>query len=154
MTHPLCDLAWRTWDQGDTRRARELMEEHLAAFRHLRTKRMNCAVQPNIVVQLAYVGATGDNLLLVQPDINSQMRLLVEESSSETGLPLAFATDTHEFETDLIARRNPYWLLFKWAGPYLSPDTDTLETVDQDKLQSFGQMLVLTLTRIVREARF
>jgi tetratricopeptide (TPR) repeat protein len=37
MTHPLCDLAWKTWDQGDTRRARELMEEHLAAFRHLRT---------------------------------------------------------------------------------------------------------------------
>ncbi len=123
-------------------------------FRHLRTQRMNSDVQPNIVVQLDYVGATGDNLLLVQPDINSQMRLLVEESSSETGLPLAFATDTHEFETDPIARRNPYWLLFKWAGPYLSPDTDTLETVDPDKLQSFGQMLVLTLTRIVRETRF
>lgn len=37
MTHPLCDLAWKIWDQGDTRQARELMEEHLAAFRHLRT---------------------------------------------------------------------------------------------------------------------
>lgn len=37
MTHPLCDLAWKTWDRGETSRARELMEEYLAAFRHLRT---------------------------------------------------------------------------------------------------------------------
>lgn len=37
MTHPLCDLAWKTWDQGDTCQAHELMKEHLAAFRHLRT---------------------------------------------------------------------------------------------------------------------
>ena len=123
-------------------------------FRHLRTQRMNSNVQPAIVVQLDYVGASGDNLLLVQPDINSQLRELVQNTSSEVGIPIVLAADTYEFDSDMLSRRIPYWLLFKWAGPYPAPTADTLATIDQEKLQSFGEMLVLTLTRIVRETRF
>ena len=40
-----------------------------------------------------------------------------------------------------------------YVGCYRN-DADTLEAVDQTKLQTFGEMLVLTLTRIVRETRF
>lgn len=123
-------------------------------FRHLRTQRMNSNVQPYILVQLDFVGATGDNLLLVSPNVNSQIRTLVEETSSEVSLPIALAADTDEFQHDILSTQLPYWLFFKWAGPYPTPDADTLETIDQSKLQSFGEMLVLTLTRFVRETRF
>ena len=145
-------VAWGGGELDDSGAAAWLADRF--NFRHLRTQRMNSNVQPFIFVQLGYVGATGDNLVLVHPGVNSQMRQLIETTSSETELPITFAADTLEFETDIISRRTPHWLLFKWAGPYPTPQADTLETVDQTKLQAFGEMLVLTLTRIVRETRF
>lgn len=37
LTHPLCDLAWRTWDEGRLHEALALIQEHLAVFRRLRS---------------------------------------------------------------------------------------------------------------------
>ncbi len=37
LTHPLSDLAWRTWDDGRLDEAIELMGEYLAVFRRLRS---------------------------------------------------------------------------------------------------------------------
>jgi tetratricopeptide (TPR) repeat protein len=37
ITHPLCDLAWKIWDQGDIVQARKLIENYLEAFRRTRS---------------------------------------------------------------------------------------------------------------------
>lgn len=37
LTHPLCDLAWRIWDEGRLHEAMALMQEYLDIFRDLRS---------------------------------------------------------------------------------------------------------------------
>ncbi len=37
LAHPLCDLAWRTWDEGQLRKAFALIQEYLGVFRYLRS---------------------------------------------------------------------------------------------------------------------
>ena len=122
-------------------------------FRHVRTQGTRSNVGPSILIQLDYIGAGGDTLL-IHPNSSPRLVDLVEEASQEMELNVARRIDTPEFSSDIITRRLPLWISLKWADSDLPPDEDTLETIDPEKLQTFGQMLALTLTRLARETSY
>jgi hypothetical protein len=138
--------------QLDDDSARAWVEEAFN-FRHLRTQGTRANIGPSILIQLDYIGAGGDTLL-IHPDSSQRLVDLVEEASQEMGLNVALRADTPEFSRDIVTRRLPLWISLKWADSDTPPDKDVLETIDPDKLQTFGQMLALTLTRLARETSY
>ncbi len=122
-------------------------------FRHLRTKGTRANVGPSILIQLDYVGAGGDTLL-IHPDSSAKLADLFEEASQETELIVQRRADTAEFSSDIITRRLPLVISLKWAGSDVLPDEDVLENIDPAKLQIFGETLALTLTRLARETSY
>ncbi|MCP4428037.1 MAG: M28 family peptidase, partial [Chloroflexi bacterium] len=132
--------------------AREWLEDAFN-FRHVRTQGTRSNVGPSILIQLDYIGAGGD-ALLIHPDSSARLAELFEEASQETELAVLQQTDAAEFSGDIITRRLPLWISLKWADSDVSPDADVIENIDPAKLQIFGETLALTLTRLVRETSY
>jgi hypothetical protein len=122
-------------------------------FRHVRTQGTRSNVGPSILIQLDYIGSGGDTLL-IHPDSSARLVDLVQETSQDMALNVALQADTLEFSSDIITRRLPLWISLKWADSEVPPDEDVLETIDPEKLQTFGEMLALTLTRLARETSY
>ncbi len=138
--------------QLDDNSARAWLEDDFN-FRHVRTQGTRSNVGPSILIQLDYIGAGGDTLL-IHPNSSQRLVDLVEEASQEMELNVAQRADTPEFSSDVITRKLPLWISFKWTDSDVGPDEDTLETIDPEKLQTFGEMLALTLTRLARETSY
>lgn len=122
-------------------------------FRHMRTSNVNSRVVPTVLIQLDYLGA-GDDLLLIHPDSSGDLAALVEEKSSEVGVPTQRATDTAEFTSDILTRQVRDWVALKLANSSAPPDADTLDRIDAGRLQKLGEMLTLVLTNIARETSY
>jgi hypothetical protein len=138
--------------QLDDNSARAWLEDDFN-FRHVRTQGTRSNVGPSIIFQLDYIGAGGDTLL-IHPNSSTRLVELVEEASQEMDLLVALHADTPEFSSDIITRRLPLWISLKWADSDVPPDEDVLDTLDPEKLQTFGEMLALTLTRLARETSY
>ena len=138
--------------QLDDNSARDWLEDDFN-FRHVRTQGTRSNVGPSIIIQLDYVGAGGDTLL-IHPNSSARLADLLEETSLETELAVLRQADTAEFSSDIVTRRLPLWLSLKWADSNVSPEADVIENIDPDKLQLFGETLALTLTRLARETSY
>ena len=159
----------RLWDeqQLDTRRsvlfvawggaqldndgARDFLEDHFN-FRHLITTNPNDRVVPSVVIQLDYLGAGGDEVL-IHPDSSAQLLALFEGTAPEFDLPINTQADAQSFAGDVVTRRFD-WVALRWADADVAPTDDTFERIDVEKLQPLGETLSLALTKIVRETDY
>ena len=56
--------------------------------------------------------------------------------------------------SDIVSTRINSWALFGWQDGDVSPEADTLETIDSTKLQQFGELFALILTKLARETQY
>ncbi|MBT7783687.1 MAG: M28 family peptidase, partial [Anaerolineae bacterium] len=141
------------WGGGelDENGAREFLEDHFN-FRHLITSNPNDRVEPALIIQLDYMGAGGD-ALLIHPDSAPDLIILFKETANEFELNIRVETDTPEFSKDVITRSIP-WISLRWSDASVVPDEDIFANIEKEKLQSFGEVLSLALTKIVRETDY
>jgi ABC-type dipeptide/oligopeptide/nickel transport system permease subunit len=142
-------VAWSGGLGNET--AREFLEDRFN-FRHLITNNPNDFVRPATVIQLDYAGAGGETLL-VHPNSTERLTKLLEDTVSETGLPVEARIDAPEFTADIVTRGVP-WLSLRWADAGISPLDDRFETIDREKIQSLGETLSLMLIKLVRETDY
>ncbi|MCH7480627.1 MAG: ABC transporter permease subunit [Chloroflexi bacterium] len=130
--------------------ARALVENSLN-FRHLRTESLLGNTSPAILVQLDYIGAGGDTLL-IHPNSSEMLFSLFMETNEETaGMLISAKEDTAEFTQDILTTRIRSWISVRWQGDVVLPTDDSIGLIDRDKLQQFGEFLALVLTKLVRE---
>ncbi len=135
----------------DKNGAQEFLENHFN-FRHLITANPNDRVEPALIIQLDYIGAGGDDLL-IHPDSAPEVIALFEETAEEFELNTRVETDSPEFSEDVVTRSVP-WISLRWAEASVAPDEDVFANIEKEKLQSFGEVLSLALTKIVRETDY
>ena len=144
-------VAW-SGEQLDRNLAVEFFSDRFN-FRHLITTNPRDNVVPRILIQLDYVGAGGDTIL-VHPDSSKQLVELMQQSAAQTGAAVEVRSDSPEFESDVLGK-SLQWMSVRWADAQsASPLEDTLETISREKLQQLGETLSLTLINLVREADF
>jgi ABC-type dipeptide/oligopeptide/nickel transport system permease subunit len=143
-------VAW-SGAQLDNDGAREFFEDHFN-FRHLITTNPNDRVVPALMLQLDYVGAGGDELL-IHPDSSPELIALFEETAQEFEIPVFIDAETEDFSTDVITRRFP-WVSLRWSNAGILPTEDSFENISEEKVQSLGEALSLALTKIVRETDY
>lgn len=145
-------VAW-SGGQLDQSIATEFFEDRFN-FRHLITTNPRDRVEPSMMIQLDYVGAGGDTLL-IHPDSSPRLVELFEETAQATNILIDKEFDSPEFSSDVITRtRRIQWVSVRWADAQTAPLDDKLENIDRDKIQTLGEMLSLVLINLVREADF
>ncbi len=118
------------------------------SFLHLPT---TARLKTTAVFQLDYAGA-GDDQLFIHPASNARLAELVKETAVEIGIEVVDGGET-AVSSDMLDPRAP-WVYFAWDNAPLPPDQDTLDHIDPEKLRSYGQLLALSLAKIVRQSRY
>ncbi|MDH5507427.1 MAG: ABC transporter permease subunit [Anaerolineae bacterium] len=143
-------VAWgaSTLDQNSAR----IWLEDPFNFRHLHTQSLSGRTEPAILIQLDYIGSGGLSLL-AHPDSDERILNLFEETNQEAfSVDLVSHRDTPEFTRDILTMRIRSWISFKWVGLPLSPVEDSFDRIDKNKIEEFGKLLALVLTKLVRES--
>ncbi len=118
------------------------------SFLHLPT---TARLETTAVFQLDYAGAGGDQLF-IHPASNARLAELVEETAVEVGLEIVDDGET-AVAPDMLTPRAT-WVYFSWDNAPLTPDQDTLDRIEPEKLRAYGQLLALSLAKIVRQSRY
>ncbi len=132
------------------------MNEFLAderSFRHLPAVASRTRLSPRLLLQLDYIGAGGDTLL-VQPRSIGRLIELLEESASDVGIAV---NREAEDAVPMIERWNAPqsdWLSFAWDQAEIAPTEDVLERIEPEKLQAIGQIVSHVLTQVVRQTNY
>jgi hypothetical protein len=132
------------------------MTEFLAnerSFRHLPAVASRTRLSPRILLQLDYIGAGGDTLL-VQLGSNGRLVELLEESAGDVGV--AVNVDPQDAVPAIERWNAPQsaWLSFAWDQAEKTPTEDVLEWIEPEKLQAVGQIVSHVLTQIVRQTNY
>jgi hypothetical protein len=145
-------VAW-SGAQLDQKAATEFFEDRFN-FRHLITTNPRDRVVPTMMIQLDYVGAGGDTLL-IHPDSSERLVELFEETAKATNILIDKEFDSPEFSADVITRaRSIQWISVRWADALTPPLEDRMDNIVREKIQTFGETLSLILINLVREADF
>lgn len=118
------------------------------SFRHLPTTER---LQPRAIFQLDYAGAGGDELF-IHPGSNNILRELVSESAEEVGVAIAARGETGS--GDALFDSSAPWVYLAWDNAPLPPDQDSFDRIDAEKLRTYGELLALSLTKVVRQSRY
>ncbi len=142
------------WGGGelDASGAREWLEDPFN-FRHLRSQATRSNIIPSMLLQLNNLGGGGDWLQVRTSSSSRQLKALIEEISTESGLPLLDEEKPFRPSRGIVSSRIPDYASFGWATENIMPVDDTLANIDRAKLTRFGEMFALLMTRIVRESR-
>lgn len=166
----LLELA-RLWqDQGlDTRRttmfvawggegldnpgARDWIEDDFN-FRHIRSQSARGNISPAILLQLDFVGAGGETIVVESETRLGRLSESIEEAAVEVEVPLSLAEDDTALTSDIVTTSITSWALVGWQDSAVPPHEDTLDKIDSTKLQQFGELFALVLTKVARETRY
>lgn len=118
------------------------------SFLHLPTTER---LHPRAVFQLDYAGAGSDELF-IHPESNDKLTELVSESASEVGVAIRDNGET-AVTSDMLDTTSP-WVYLAWDNDPLPPNQDTFDHIDAEKLRTFGEVLALSLAKIVRQSRY
>lgn len=124
-----------------------------ASFRHLPSYSSGQRLAPNVVIQLDYVGAGGQRLL-VHPASEERLTELVQESAAEASIPVEAHNGNGLESVRRFAPPGASWLAFGWEESDVDPDLDTLARVEVEKLQVIGRILSHVATRLVRQTAY
>ncbi len=123
------------------------------SFRHLPANATRNRLAPRVVLQLDYLGAGGDTLL-VDPRSNSQLADLLEESATDVGIVVDPDPGDAMPPLERWSAPQSAWLSFAWNEAEVLPTGDNLDRIEPEKLQSIGQVVSHVLTKIVRQTRY
>ena len=128
--------------------AARLLNDDLA-FSHLPANEVG-AFGPAVVVQLENLGAGGDALQL-SPQSDRRLALFFENLGREEGVPVHTAPPAATLTRARLRVADAAWIGLARAGGALPPHLDTIARLDEQKLQTAGELLSHALTTIVRE---
>jgi Zn-dependent M28 family amino/carboxypeptidase len=143
---PVLFVAWGAGSLFDPG-ARAFIDAEQSFFHLPTTERLH----PRAVFQLDYAGAGGDTLF-IHPDSNDKLTELVSESASEVGVVVRNNGET-KISSDMLDTTSP-WVYLAWENESLPPDQDTFDNIDAEKLRTFGEVLALSLAKVVRQSRY
>jgi len=143
---PVLFVAWGAGSL-DAPGAREFIDEEQSFFHLPTTERL----RPRAVFQLDNAGA-GSDQLLIHPASNDILTELVSESAAEVGVALLDDGET-AVSSDMLDPTAP-WVHLSWENEPIPPDQDTFARIDSEKLRTFGEVLALSLAKIVRQSRY
>lgn len=127
--------------------AQEFIDAEQSFFHLPTTERLH----PRAVFQLDYAG-TGGEKLFIHPASNDILSNVISESAADVGVALA---DDGEARTNsnILGTTAP-WVYLAWENEPISPEQDTFDRIDSEKLNAFGEVLALSLAKIVRQSRY
>jgi hypothetical protein len=108
---------------------------------------------PQAVFELTNIGAGADEIALYR-GASTRLAALVEEMAGQLALAIVTPEPDSLSPKPIARAAQAPWISLSWAGQAISPDWDSLERIDTEKLQAIGETLSLVLSRIVREARY
>jgi ABC-type dipeptide/oligopeptide/nickel transport system permease subunit len=121
-------------------------------FRHLDIANLQRNPRPEVLILVNSVGAGGDNLVIYPESVRSPVDILME-NAQELNVPMRLVQSTDSPARPLTTFNQP-WAMIQWDGEAPTPNLDILEEIDEDKLQTVGELLALVLTTIVRETTY
>lgn len=123
------------------------------SFRHLPSPSSNPPLSPQVLFQLDYAGAGGDEIF-IHPYSSERLAELVESTAEE--MEISITDENAEELSDLqilrVERGNSIYL--SWQQELASPAADTFDRIDAVKLQDLGQVFSRAITQIVRQTNF
>jgi hypothetical protein len=120
-------------------------------FRHLPAPNNGDPLTPRVIIQLDYAGA-GAEALAIHPDSAANLANLLRDAAATSQIPIAASPNPTGIPPLRIGRAA--WLNFTWANPTTLPTQDTLDRIEPEKLQTYGEILSHLLTQIVRQTRY
>jgi hypothetical protein len=123
-------------------------------FRHIRSQSARGNISPAILLQLDFVGAGGEMIVVESDSRLDRLSRLIEETAAETEAPLADPEEELTLSSDIVSTRIGSWAIFGWQDANVSPEEDTLEKIDSAKLNQFGELFALILTKLARETQY
>jgi hypothetical protein len=94
-------------------------------------------------------------MIVVESDSRlDRLSRLIEETAAETEAPLADPEEELILSSDIVSTRIGSWAIFGWQDANVSPEEDTLEKIDSAKLNQFGELFALILTKLARETQY
>ena len=126
--------------------------ENGSNFRHLPDLRSPNPLTPMLVFHLDFVGAGGDDLF-IHPASEPRLTELLTEAVTELGVPVVSKQGVAQTYTPVAPDTLP-WVYLAWSDAGVSPDRDSMERIEADKLQQIGEALAFTLTKVVRETDY
>jgi peptide/nickel transport system permease protein len=123
-------------------------------FRHIRSQAARGNVSPAILLQLDFVGAGGEMIVVESDSPADRLSVLIEETAVEVESPLLNSDDETALSSEIVSTRIGSYALVGWQDAGVSPEQDTLERIDATKLQQFVELFALVLTKLARETRY
>jgi hypothetical protein len=120
-------------------------------FRHLPAPSNGDPLTPHVIIQVDYAGA-GAEAIAIHPGSAANLADLLREATATTQTTVAANPDPTGITALHIGRAA--WLNFTWTSPTVPPTDDTLDRIEPEKLQTYGQILSHLLTEIVRQSRY
>ncbi len=126
--------------------------ENGSNYRHLPDTRSPDPLAPVLLVHLDSVGA-GDDSLFVHPDSQEQMANLLANAADDLEIAVTAEQPARQ-RYEPVANPGLPWTYLSWSNSYTSPDLDSLERIEAEKLQLIGEVLTFALTKVVRETDY
>ena len=142
---PVLFVAWGAGALEDP--GTEAFFESETSFRHLSATE---PLRPRAIFQLDYAGAGGEELF-IHPGSNIILREVIRESAAEVGVSITQGGDAAGYEP--VTTRSP-WVYLGWDNAPLPPDQDSFERIDAEKMRAYGEVLALSLAKVVRQSRY
>jgi ABC-type dipeptide/oligopeptide/nickel transport system permease subunit len=130
--------------------AREFLRDRFN-FRHLLTANNQAHVEPKVIFQMEGVGSGGD-LVTVSGQEGDFLDVL-EGTASELSLNLVRVGEGDEMLRTTTGTRVP-WIRVGWVGSTVPPQNDRVENLDAGHFNRMGELLTLTLAKILRQTDF
>jgi len=123
------------------------------SYRHLPTRNARSQLYLTMVVELDNAGAGGERLLVRVDSLGRHAQLLAE-TADEIGVPVT--VEEHELSLGRgLSMGSVRWAEIQWEQvQYVAPEDDVYERLDEMKMQSYGEVLALALTNIMRQADY
>ncbi len=143
---PVLFVAWGAGSVDDRGAAAFIDSEQ--SLLHLPTTER---LKSRAVFQLDYAGAGGD-ALFIDPGSSDILSSLISESAAELDVPVS-ASGAAGSGSEVLDTSAP-WVYLAWDGVAVPPDKDTVERIDGEKLQTYGEIVALALAKVVRQSRY
>jgi len=120
------------------------------SFQHLPAPSGTRSLSPAAIIQFSGIGAGGD-ALLIHPESSERLRVYIEEKAVDIGIPLS--SDNMISTPNNFYRRQPGgdWIYFTWDDFNLSVSEDSIEKIEQEKLENAGEILSYLLIKLNRQ---
>ncbi|MFN2149644.1 MAG: ABC transporter permease subunit [Anaerolineales bacterium] len=146
---PVLFVFWGTGTLEDAG-ARDFLRERFN-FRHLLTANEQQKAEPKVVFQLEGIGAGSDPLFMESP--GNRFADVLEETARELGLKLVRETTSGNSLRTTAGTSVP-WIKVHWTGSEIPPRADQPERLDKNRFDRVGELMGLTLAKILRQTEY